>query len=97
MDVVLFGIPVVALIIVLIQAFKKIGLPTNYAPFVSIVLGILGMIGVSCFDFILEGILKSVVFGIVTGSSASGLWDAGDKGSELLKRNKNVKTEIPKS
>ncbi|QGH73302.1 MAG: putative holin [Siphoviridae sp. cttb18] len=70
-----FGITIslavlVAVVIGLVQVAKMIGLPTKFAPLLSVGLGVLGAIGLSFF----EVNTTIVVYGLIVGLMASGLY-----------------------
>lgn len=59
----------VAVIIGLVSTAKMSGLPTKYAPLLSLLIGV-----VFAFIFPLDNIGKTILLGIVQGLSASGLY-----------------------
>lgn len=63
------GVSAVALIVGLVQVAKRLGLPSRFAPLLSLLLGIalvsLGLKGISA---------ASIFSGLIVGLSASGLW-----------------------
>ena len=64
-----------ALVVGLTEASKVIGVPIRFAPLVSIVLGVLGTIGVAFF----EPTAIVIFTGLAIGLSASGLYDFSKK------------------
>jgi hypothetical protein len=73
----LYGIPALALVIGLVKLFREVGLPSKYAPLVSLGIGILVGIGVAITSE--QTILYGVVLGVCFGLSASGIYDIGKK------------------
>ena len=73
----IYGIPAIALVIGLVKLVREAGLPSKFAPLVSLIVGILGGIGVAVTSG--QTILYGVVLGIVFGLSASGIYDIGKK------------------
>lgn len=59
----------VPIILGLVQALKAAGLPTRFAPIVSVVIGV-GCVGLVSGSF---GI-SSILIGVITGLSSAGLW-----------------------
>jgi hypothetical protein len=68
-------------IIAIITALKSFGLPTKWAPFVGIALGIGSVLLVAFF----EPTAEIIFTGIVIGLSALGLYDTGAKATLLIK------------
>ena len=68
-------------IIALITALKSFGLPTKWAPFVGIGLGIGSVLLVAFF----EPTAEIIFTGIVIGLSALGLYDTGVKTTLIVK------------
>lgn len=73
----IYGIPALALVIGLVKLFREVGLPTKFAPLVSLMIGIL--IGIAVAYTNGQDLLYGVVLGICFGLSASGLYDVGKK------------------
>jgi len=66
----LYGIGAVALIVALVEVFKKVGLPVKYAPLVSLAVGVcLGIVAFSS-----ESITKAIILGLAAGASAVGAY-----------------------
>ena len=66
MDITTFEVTLVPVILALVQGAKQAGLPTKWAPLLSLVLGVGGVWAISGgFD---------LITGIVVGLSAAGLW-----------------------
>jgi len=64
----IYGFATVPLILGLVEIGKRLGLAAQYAPLLSLALGI-------TFGLLASGLsVESVVAGIVLGLSASGLW-----------------------
>ena len=74
MDIVLSeGISAVAIIILLVQVSKSLGMNTKYAPLLAIVLGVALSMGFSYFSG--GGItFQAVILGIAVGASSVGLF-----------------------
>lgn len=73
----IYGIPALALVIGLVKLFREIGLPSKYAPLVSLGIGILVGIGVALTSG--QDIIYGIVLGICFGLSSSGIYDIGKK------------------
>jgi len=73
-DFVLYGIPMVAVVIGLVEVLKSQGMPSRYAPVASLTLGLLFAGLAWCQDPTLGQPLEVALWGIVTGLSASGLY-----------------------
>lgn len=73
----IYGIPAIALVIGLVKLVREVGLPSKFAPLASLVIGVLGGVGVAVTND--QTILYGVVLGIVFGLSASGIYDIGKK------------------
>jgi hypothetical protein len=71
---VLYGVPVVGLVMALVKIAREMGLPTKFAPALAILLGALGGVGIAYSGS--TPILSGVVAGLVIGASASGFYDA---------------------
>jgi hypothetical protein len=65
----------IAIVVGVTQSAKAIGLPTRYAPLVSLAVAILATIGLSLF----EATTTVILTGIMVGLSACGLYDLGTK------------------
>ena len=61
----------VPLVVGLVEAVKRVGLPSRFAPLVSIGLGILGSF------LIYQDPVQATINGILSGLSASGLYSGG--------------------
>ena len=80
-DLVIAGIPVIAIIIGLVEYIKSIGLPTKYAPAVAIALGVLASV-VAQLAVTYPGIspwVEAVVIGLVVGMAATGLYKVASR------------------
>jgi ABC-type uncharacterized transport system permease subunit len=64
-----------AIVVGLTEASKSLGVPSRYAPLVSILLGVLGTLGVAFF----EPTAQVILMGLAIGLSASGLYDFSKK------------------
>jgi hypothetical protein len=69
----IYGIPIAALIVGLIEVAKKLGLPTRYAPAVAVVFGIVFAVAYKI-DTANGSWLEAVVTGIMVGLTAAGLY-----------------------
>lgn len=76
-SILIYGIPAVALVVGLVSAIRKVGLPVKWLPLASLGLGILAGVGIYPSD-----IKQGVVVGIAIGLGASGLYDVGKKSTE---------------
>jgi len=80
MDITTFsiaGIGVVALIIGLVKAAREAGLPSKFAPLLSIVIGII--IGVTAALYASSAVYIGILGGIAAGLMSCGLYDVGKK------------------
>lgn len=69
------GIALIPIITVMVNLIKRIGLPNDFAPFVSIAIGVVfGIMFLSNGD-----IKRGILAGIIMGTSASGLYSSGKK------------------
>jgi hypothetical protein len=69
----LYGVPVVGLVMALVRLAREVGLPTKYAPALALVLGVIGGIAIAYqqgTDFV-----QGAVIGLVIGAAASGFYD----------------------
>ncbi len=73
----------VAVIIGLIEVLKRLGLKTDYAPAVAVVLGIGGNL---LFKLLGVDYSEPIITGIVAGLSACGLYDQVKKGKIIGKK-----------
>lgn len=71
------GVSAIALITGLVKVIQEAGLPSKFAPAVSVCLGI--VIGVSSAFYADSAILVGILGGIAAGLSACGLYDLGKK------------------
>jgi hypothetical protein len=62
------GVGAVPLVLALVQLVKGLGLPVQYAPLLSV------LIGVALVGFVEGYMVDSIMTGLVVGLSASGLW-----------------------
>jgi len=86
MDMLIFGLPVVAITIGLVEVVKKLGIPTRWCALISIAIGIvLAYIGGG---FIFNP--EMIIGGIVIGLTASGFY-SGAKAT--IKKKDEKKTE----
>ena len=74
-SVLLYGIPVLALIIGLVKVAREMGLPSKFAPAVALGLGIIGGIAVAYQNGMDP--VAGVVIGIALGLMACGVYDQG--------------------
>jgi len=73
----IYGVPALTLVIGLVKLFRETGLPSKYAPLVSLGIGILAGIAVALTNG--QTILYGIVLGIIFGLSSSGVYDIGKK------------------
>jgi uncharacterized membrane protein YGL010W len=78
-----YNVAIIPLLIGLIELFKLAGLPVKYAPFVSVVLGLLFGI-----FYLTSDLKEGIVIGLMVGLSATGLY-SGTK--NIIKSNSNDK------
>lgn len=78
--ILLYGIPVLALIIGLVRVIRELGLPSKFAPAVALALGIIGGVAVA-YQNAMEPI-SGVVMGIALGLMACGIYDQGKVSGE---------------
>ena len=67
----LIGVGVVPLILGVVEAIKRLGVPSQFAPLISVV------VGVAITLFTTGTGVESVINGVLLGLSASGLWSGG--------------------
>lgn len=92
MDLLLYGVPVLAIIMGLVKLARVEGLPSQYAPLLSVALGILCGVAVAYVNGM--NYLQGGIFGLVAGLSASGLYDAS-KFKEVISEVIPVPIETP--
>ena len=73
--ILLYGIPVLALIIGLVKVAREMGLPSKFAPAVALGLGVVGGIAVAYQNGMAP--VGGVVIGIALGLMACGIYDQG--------------------
>jgi hypothetical protein len=69
------GVSIVAIITGLVKVAREIGLPSKFAPILSVVLGVI--LGVTTSLYAANSIFIGIIGGIATGLAASGLYDLG--------------------
>ena len=74
---VVYGVPAVALVMGLVKVFREIGLPSKFAPIVSIGLGVIS--GVTIAFEVGQPYSAGIVIGIMIGLSSCGIYDVGKK------------------
>ena len=80
-DMVISGIPAIAIIVGVVEYFKSLGLPTRYAPLLAMSLGIVtGLVveAVNTYPTISPWV-TAVVSGLAVGMSATGLYKIGSR------------------
>lgn len=70
----IYGVPVLAIIMGLVKLAREQGLPSKYAPLLSIALGVILGCAVAYQNH--TDYVAGAVIGLVAGLSASGLYDA---------------------
>lgn len=70
----LYGVPVVGLVMALVKIAREGGLPTKYAPALAILLGLLGGVGIAYQNG--NELISGAVIGLVIGASSAGFYDA---------------------
>jgi len=78
-DISIYGISAVVLTGILVEVAKRAEVPTKYLPLISLVAGIL-IVSLGTWTLSVEGILT----GIVIGAIASGIYDVGKKGVDII-------------
>jgi mannose/fructose/N-acetylgalactosamine-specific phosphotransferase system component IIC len=79
------GIALIPIITILVDVIKKAGLPSNFAPLMSIILGVIfGLIFESSGD-----VKTAIITGIIMGMSASGLYSGGREASRGITKIRN--------
>ena len=68
METAYFGVGFVPLVIGLVEVGKRAGLPTRFAPLLSLFLGVVLMLAVSV------DVIQSVLLGLAVGLSSSGIY-----------------------
>ncbi|MGH4118858.1 hypothetical protein [Clostridium sp.] len=71
------GIALIPIITILVDVIKKAGLPKNFAPLASLILGVIaGLVFENNGD-----IKNAIITGLIMGMSASGLYSGGKEAS----------------
>jgi hypothetical protein len=70
----LYGVPVVGLVMALVKIAREVGLPTKFAPALAILLGLAGGMGIAYQNG--NDLVAGAVIGLVIGASAAGFYDA---------------------
>lgn len=73
----IYGVPAVALVMGLVKVFREVGLPSKFAPIVSVAIGII--IGICIALESGQNYVAGVVIGIMIGLSSCGMYDIGKK------------------
>ncbi len=69
----LYGIPVVGLVMALVKIAREMGVASKYAPSLSLALGVIGGVGIA---YQRGGdLVEGLVMGLVIGANASGFYD----------------------
>lgn len=79
------GIAIIPIITMLVDVFKKAGLPTKLAPLTSLILGV-------AFGIVFQNngdIKNAIITGLIMGMSASGLYSGGKEASKAAREMKN--------
>ena len=79
------GIALIPIITILVDVIKKAGLPSKFAPLMSLILGVV-------FGLIFEnsGDVKiAIITGLIMGMSASGLYSGGKEASKGITKMRN--------
>ncbi len=71
----LYGLPALAVVTSIVGVAKKTGLPTKWAPAVSLAVGISTGVGISIENG--QPILAGVAIGVLLGAAACGVYDLG--------------------
>lgn len=74
MDLVIYGLPIAAVIVGLVELAKGQNMPSRYAPVVAVGLGLLFATLARLDDPTIGTWLQVELFGLITGLSASGLY-----------------------
>jgi hypothetical protein len=69
----LYGVPVVGLVMALVRLAREVGLPTRFAPAAALILGVLGGVAIAYQNGV--GYVEGAVIGLVIGAAASGFYD----------------------
>lgn len=80
MDVFVAGLPLIAVVLALVEWFKKINIPSVALPYVSMAVGVLVGIAYQLSQkplILFSDWFGAVVFGLAYGLMASGIYDAG--------------------
>lgn len=84
----IYGIPVVGLVMALIKIARELGLPTKFAPALALLLGIVGGLAIAHqqgADYV-----QGAVIGLVIGASAAGFYDAAKYTSSATNSDKEA-------
>ena len=71
----IYGVPALTLVITIVAMARKVGMPSKYAPAVSIGCGLIAGVVMGLTQDI--GIGGGIVAGVMLGASACGIYDAG--------------------
>lgn len=82
MDIEVYGVFIVPLIIGLVEAAKRVGLPSKWSPVLAVVLGLLAGIML----LFPEDLRQGVVVGLALGLSATGLYSGAKNIHEEVKK-----------
>lgn len=73
----IYGVPAVALVMGLVKVFREVGLPSKFAPIVSVFIGVI--LGLTMAIETGQSYIAGVVIGIMVGLSSCGMYDIGKK------------------
>lgn len=76
-SIMIFGVPAIAVIMAIVKVAREVGLPSKYAPALSLGVGVVIGIGVALQSGDLW--LTGLPVGILLGASACGIYDLGKK------------------
>ena len=79
------GIALIPIITILVDVMKKAGVPKNFAPLVSLIIGVIvGIIFENNGD-----IKNAIITGLIMGMSASGLYSSGKEATNGIIKMRN--------
>lgn len=71
----IYGVPALTLVITVVAMARKVGMPSKYAPAVSIGCGLVAGVVIGLTQDV--GLGGGIVTGVLLGASACGVYDAG--------------------
>ena len=70
----LYGVPIVGLIMALVKIAREVGLPTKFAPALALLLGMVGGMAIAYQNGLVY--VNGAVIGLVIGAASAGFYDS---------------------